>query len=1540
LVQERIFFIHISKKPKFSFLQTLKMTNAMKKIISLWAAAMLLAAVQVQAARHAITATGGLGAAINTLVSGSDFASNDTITLTRGATYTLGATVNTIHAKGVAIMADPDATGDLPVIDCANSDAFSLNGAADLPNAYFRLENLKFIGTGRSDGKYFITTTSASGTTIITITYGGIEVKGCVFELKSRAFLRGRVQLAMSSILFEDCIFQNSEDGSTGGVYGIIHPEYTGTNTIASIKLKNTTIYNTTNVVVNCARSLVTKLEVENCSFLYTGKTGLVNLTSLQSGSSVVFKNNIIKGYHTTAASAPAQAINITYNSDVSVLFQYNYVTGVTLTNLTAAQHTVQELSKSSDAIDVSFDALTSSPISYVISGADASYLRTAGFGGACVGDPRSYPGYTPPEPGKLTWIGADDALWNVATNWSPNELPSEAGTATIGSGVAQSSGGKMNSTIILQSGGTLKLSAAPDTITKLELDGGTLEGASALQGEVNLTSKSTVRVANSGETLTLPVSITGSDTLVKTGAGTLYLTAASNAFAGTWSVEAGALKVDEAGTALGTEVKVDLRGGTLELSGEVVSLPGLFFANGVALAVGTYTAASHPDLASGAGSLRITDSRVFRYVSQTRVSWDSKFNWSPVRALVDGDTAVVEGSYPVGDGTYKAYDVELSPATFPAGAKLILRDGARARLSLSAAATATRNAFAADVEVAKGVLYTSTTSKNLFGLDGELAILDTAYFQPDARVETDTVASGLLENKISPISIGATLRGSKPIVLSVAQNPANHGGTYGVQLVKENNLAFTGDWLVQKANLVGTAAACFGRSNTIYLESGVSLYLNVADATDKTQAVSAAQGAKIYLNGDTRLTTLTLGGTAYAEGEYTAATHPDYISGTGAIKLGVVPVASITISAPDDVEAVVTGTPLQLSAVAYPLNADDREVTWSVTSGDATINAATGLLTAGATPGSITVQAQTLNGVSATKTITALAAQQLITSISVAGPANMEMGESVVYTASYEPANATNVTLVWEITAGEADTVRLSNSRLQVVSTTTNPLTLKVSALAAPDVSATKQTSIIRATSYTWVANDAQTAGSDGAWEHASYWTPQALPQAGDTAYVYENATENKFALGTGGQDQEHAKFPAKLFLLPGAKLRVAVTNDNTAGLDPFTSAWDTVTSAYRAEASFYLLGGTIGVYSNSAKTWGVDGEINVLEPSYLYIAGPSPQAALYVFAEVKGSSTLILTGRETVMSNDPNETGAGLTYSESTIILRRANPDFTGTWSLDLVNLYTKEAQGFGKGNIVVGTGRKLIVDHEKAVDSTATITIASGGKISTRQSSSITIEVENLVLGGVTQEAGYYSKNTPAAASYFDNDRIIIKVGTVVQVPVESISISGPSQMAVGSDVQLTPLVLPSSAVQLVEWRVEPAELATISASGVLTSGSAAGCVTVTATATDESGASGTKQIAIGSATCGATAVAAEGYGTLTVSPNPVRAELRIADENLISEIRIYTLTATLLKTVPVNAKEATVDLSGYPDGAYLVVASYAGSDKKAAKVIVKN
>jgi autotransporter-associated beta strand protein len=1517
------------------------------------AGAMVLAAVGVQAKQYPIATAAGLGAAINTLINGDEFASNDTVVLTRGTAYTLGATVNTVHLKGITIVAE-EGSGALPTIDCGNSDAFMFNAACDLPDAYLRMENIRFVpGTSRGAGKYFVTTSNTSG---VEITYGGIEYRGCVFEIKSRAFLRGRVKLALSSIVYEDCLFQQCQDLSVNSgnpdAYGVVTVEFNGAgNEITNLKFKNTTFFQTDNTLLHSARPLLTNLEVENCSFLYSGTrttASIINYTgNIDPGSSFMFRNNYVIGYCVpdgTAYSAPAAAVSFKASTTTPVSYINNYfATGNGLGALMATgvggQITEQPLSKVD--ISVGFEGLTNNPIDYTLSGDDYTYMKGAGFGGACVGDPRMYPGYTPPIPENVEWGGSNGGLWNVAANWSPNGLPTESGTATISSGVAQSCGGKMNSTVILAAGGTLRLAAVPDTIVTLRLEGGTLaaESSTTLNGNITVANgaNTTVSVAGSA-TLTLPVSLGGdADTLVKAGAGALELTATSNAFGGTWRVAAGAIKVAGAGTALGTEVKVDLCGGTLELAGEVVSLEGFFFAGGAALAVGTYTAASHPALVSGAGTLRITDSRVFRYVAQASGAWNSKFNWSPVRDIVSGDTAIIEGRFDNGEG-FTPYRVEFTP-TFPTGAKLYLRDGAEARLTLGAAPTATRSAFVADLEVAKARIYANTTSKNLLGLDGTLTIADTLWLQPDARVESDTVASGNMDNKISPLSIGAAIKGNKPIVVQTRQNPDNARGTYGVQVVGIGNLEFEGSWIVEKTSLVGKAQHSLGRSNTIYLAAGANLYIDAADATHYSHAVNAAEGAKISVNGPTRLQTVVLGGATISSGIVCAGTHPDYVAGADTIKLGAVPVTRVEISTPNNVTAAVINTRMTLTAVAYPVNADGREITWTVTAGDAAMDADTVVF--GSTASNVTVKATTDNNTSTTKTIAVYAAAKPMTSLAIEGPSIMEMGETVVYAATYEPADATDNRMTWAVTAGDAEVVQLSNNRYQVTSTSTAPLTVKVAATNAPSVEATKATTINRATKYTWIANDALSAGSDGAWQNSLYWNPHVIPQAGDTAYVNENATEQKFAIGNGTITNETsiqtANFPAKLFCMQGSKIRVSITYDDNAGQDPFTTRWEDIIASYRATAPFHLSGGTLGVYSASEKVWGVDGEINVLSPSYIRLEAPGANAAIYVFAEVKGSGSLTIDGRESNMSNE-NPAPSGYTYSQSTVFLRRANPSYTGKWILKLVNLYTREAQGFGKADIEVGTGRKLIVDHAEAVDTLATLSIATGGKIATRLPEALTIRVGKLVLNGVEQAAGFYSRSTPVAASYFDDDKVIIKVGNEILQPVTSISISGPGAVAVSATGQYTALVQPNSAVQLVAWSVAPAELASINASGALTSNATAGCVTITATATDESGVSGTKTVSIGGASCGGgTGVAAAEMGTLTVSPNPVTSGQLTVDNGLLkygAKIEVYSLQGTLVAVYEVasGAAATVINVSHLPQGTYIVKAG-----NRVAKVV---
>ncbi len=1478
----------------------------------------------------------------NTIIGAATFKSGDTLVVPRGTVT--NTTITGVAASKSFVIRAAEGAGARPKWKTNNSTFFSVSDAsAPTPAGNFIVldgidfENGNLTASPIVYGGYLF---SHSNATVGGVAYGRVELKNCNISGFQTGF-RWEQGSKIEELIVDNCVFSDICLNRTG--YVVFQIANVGTATI-----KNSTFYNIGDAIWKVPNTGT--FLMENCTVFEVGSTAMTNavVDGIQYGNNgtgnpsvtfnclgtnavYTFRNNLFRDYwKRIAANAQVTAFfgkgaGVTVNGINNMHSGIHQPTDIVWDNGTASRL----------ADNGNWEFTNAKSLNFTITGADEATMRRAGAGGACVGDPRSYVGYVPPVPADVVWSGANGALWNVATNWTPNELPGALGSGTISNGTAQSSGGVMDTKIILATGGTLQLAATPDTITTLELCGGTLVGANAINGAIKTFKKSTISVPTDG-TFTIPVGVEGADTLVKVGAGTLHLTVASNSFSGVWRIEAGNVKVAGAGLALGTEVKVDLRGGKLELDGEMVFLPGFAYANGVAIPVGTYTATSGEGYVAGSGTLRVTASRVFKWVFEGDNSdWNDKFKWYPVRNIVAGDTALVTGSYATGETSTKAYNMQLQPNSFPAGAKLFVENGARARFILGALAANPRSAFSANIETSKGYFYTSTSSLNVFGLDGTLTIKDTTYFQNATNAASDTAT--ILDNKISKISIGATLKGSKPIVLMVGDATLANS-SYGIQMVKANNTDFTGDWLIQNTNLVGKAESCFGRANTIYLSAGTKLYCDVADATEKTQSVVVEDGARIMLNGDTRLISLKLGSQTYTTGEFTEVSHPAYISGTGSIKLGVVSVTSVVISTPDSVQAAVKGATMQFSAVAYPLNADDRNITWSIASGDATVNAATGLVTFGNAAGSVNVKAQTLNGVSATKTMPVLDAAQQITNIALSGPSSMDLGQQVVYVATYTPANATSIKMKWEITAGTADTVHLSNNRLQVVSTSSAPLTIKVSSVSAPSVTASKTTTIIRATKYNWVVNN------EGLWTKPMYWNPQVVPVAGDSGYIAGNTTTSRLMLGSGGQSVEDqveniacANFAANLFMMKDSQARLGLVSDSTSGLDPFTSAWDAVPAKWRITAPFQMSGGTLGIYSTSAKTWLLDGTLNMVDSSFLFTTGASDKAGMYLFTEVKGSAPLVLTGDDARLSNDPAESRANFTYAQSTVFLRRANPQYTGKFYLRFMNLYTNVAGGFGKADIHVGTGRKLFVDNEHALDTAATIYVETGGKISTKLKSSITVNVKSLVLNGVAQPVGFYSKQMPAVSSYFE-DNIIVKVGNAVIVPVTSIQVSGPNKVPVGSDNQYTALVLPSNSEQVVTWKVEPADLGSINESGMFSSGTSAGCVTITATATDETGISGSKQVAIGTGSCSTSAESDE-FGALTLSPNPVVTELTVKGEKTMTEAKIYTINGTLMQVVAVNANEALVDMSGYATGTYFVVISYAGTDKKLTKIIVK-
>ncbi len=136
---------------------------------------------------------------------------------------------------------------------------------------------------------------------------------------------------------------------------------------------------------------------------------------------------------------------------------------------------------------------------------------------------------------------------------------------------------------------------------------------------------------------------------------------------------------------------------------------------------------------------------------------------------------------------------------------------------------------------------------------------------------------------------------------------------------------------------------------------------------------------------------------------------------------------------------------------------------------------------------------------------------------------------------------------------------------------------------------------------------------------------------------------------------------------------------------------------------------------------------------------------------------------------------------------------------------------------------------------------------------------------------------------------------------------------TSLVIGGTETLTPIVAPSNATnQNVSWSSSNTGVATVSAAG-LVEAKAAGTAIITVTTTD-----GSK-----TATCTVTVTAA---GTtietiagdkLQVHPNPTNGVVYVNNANG-AEIKVHNLNGELLQTT----RESRVDLSGYPNGVYLL------------------
>lgn len=128
--------------------------------------------------------------------------------------------------------------------------------------------------------------------------------------------------------------------------------------------------------------------------------------------------------------------------------------------------------------------------------------------------------------------------------------------------------------------------------------------------------------------------------------------------------------------------------------------------------------------------------------------------------------------------------------------------------------------------------------------------------------------------------------------------------------------------------------------------------------------------------------------------------------------------VTSIKINAP--ATSVIVGNTLELSAKISPSNADNKNVVWSVVSGeDSALITASGTLSA-KSPGVVAVTATAADGSGVSAQITVTVLPIPVSSISISTPIPyLHVGSNIKFIATVSPANAGDRSVSWSVTGG-----------------------------------------------------------------------------------------------------------------------------------------------------------------------------------------------------------------------------------------------------------------------------------------------------------------------------------------------------------------------------------------------------------------------------------------------------------------------------------------------------------------------------------------
>ncbi len=476
-------------------------------------------------------------------------------------------------------------------------------------------------------------------------------------------------------------------------------------------------------------------------------------------------------------------------------------------------------------------------------------------------------------------WTGNGESTnWLLADNWNPIGIP-DTGEAAIVDGLytISAEGEHFAADLSLLNGATLEVTDT-NQVTYLAVANAQIKGTDQAVLEGRIRTKDSLSLLTP-DTFSLAAELSGVHHVKKLESGTLHLKGNNSGFSGYWDISAGTLAADGANS-LGEAraiwvdnmasllinhveayyVKTPLyvkTGSQLILNADVIL--NEFYLNGELQPVGQYSAATHPDLISGSGTITIGRPSSFTFVGGGNGNWDNPEHFVPALLPQAGETVLC--------------DREMETTSFVFPADIILQGGGRIRLRGTHSATGT-------IFMESGTSFRYATSGAGFTLDVPVVLLGDVEFGMNSRATPEHA-----------MRLGGNISGDARIKIT---NQRTDSENTAIVILSGDNSDFTGIWDLNQPSghpnsnvaIQCLSANALGNS-LVEIDLFNKLILSHEKSAGDTLQVNLLSAGRIQLDTEVKVSKAIINGASLPDGSYNAQSAPDKFAGEGSLIVG-----------------------------------------------------------------------------------------------------------------------------------------------------------------------------------------------------------------------------------------------------------------------------------------------------------------------------------------------------------------------------------------------------------------------------------------------------------------------------------------------------------------------------------------------------------------------------------------------------------------------------------------------------------------------------